>query len=198
MNKITESQRLALQQQFPVTARFSMRGDVLAVDTTLVNRTAVTARVFNVLWEFAPNGAVQKSSMDGYVCVEGLELRIGRLLYPYPAGSKFGLRIVPHLSALAAGETLTETLTFQLPLREYSCYQPYRADVLEEKVVAERATMTYGLIVGGDDAGFLPDPVTGGFRLVDGRLLERMVEVRTAAVPFQAAVMKRKAAFTRF
>lgn len=197
MVRLTESETQELQRQFPVSIEASVDGKTLVIRSELQNHSALRAHVFNVLWDFAPNGSVIAAPVAAYVCLDGEELRLGHMPYPSPNHPVL-VRIVPHLTPLASGRALREDMRFSLPIDEYSPYQRAEPTTQKETARASRVLVVYGVIVGAPDDAFVKSAVTGGFQLIDGRLSERIFEVRSDPVSIDVAVNRRKGYFERF
>ena len=198
MTRLTEKDREALRKQFPFSAKAGIEGGKLVVESMLVNHSVAPAWVFNVLWEYGPDGQIRRAGSDGYACVVSSELRIARMPYPYPATMKIGAAIVPHLTELAVGMSRRERLTFPVPVDEYSCYQPRRQDSPVESVQADHVVVMYGLIAGGEATSFAQDSTTGAQRLIDGTLMDRFVVVQAEPIKLAVEVNRRKDALWRF
>lgn len=197
MVRLTESETQELQQQFPVSIEVSIDGKVLVVRSELQNHSASRAHVFNILWDFAPNGSTIAAPVAAYVCLEGGELRLGHMPYPSPNHPVL-VRIVPHLTPLSAGRALREDMRFSLPIEEYSPYQRAEPTTQKENARASRVVLIYGVIVGAPDDAFVKSTATGGLQLIDGRYSERIFEVRSNPVPINVAVNRRKGYYERF
>ena len=187
MARLTENEAQELQRQFPVLIAAKIDGKSLVVESELRNQSASRAHVYNVLWEYAPSGSPIAAPAAAYVCLEGDELRLGHILYPAP-NRPLIVRIDPHLTALEPGRALSETMRFPLPIEEYSPYDPDEPATPKESKRASRLLMTYGLVVGGTDEAFVRSALTGGLQLIDGRLADRMFDVRSPTVPIDVAV----------
>lgn len=194
---LTESETQELQRQFPVSIEVSIDGKTLVVRSELQNQSASRAHVFNVLWDFAPNGSTVAAPVAAYACLDGEELRLGHMPYPSPKHPVL-VRIVPHLTPLASGRALREDMRFSLPIEEYSPYQRAEPTTQKESARASRVTLIYGVIVGAPDDAFVKSTVTGGLHLIDGRQTERIFEVRSNPVPIDVEVHRRKGYFERF
>ena len=197
MVRLTERETQELQQQFPVSIDVSVDGKTLVVRSELQNHSALRAHVFNVLWDFAPNGSTIAAPAAAYVCLDGEELRLGHMPYPSPNHPVL-VRIVPHLTPLAAGRALREDMRFDVPIEEYSPYQRAEPTTQTESARASRILLIYGVIVAAPDDAFVKSAVTGGFQLIDGRLSERIFEVRSEPVSIDVAVNCRTGYFERF
>ena len=112
----------ALRDKLRVGLTIKAEPAQLVVETTLSNSTAQTIHVFNVLWDYAPSGAIVGPDSPAYVCIEKGQLRLARRQLPYPVGKKVLVTIDPSLTAIAPGSALREQMSFSVPVQEYSCY----------------------------------------------------------------------------
>src|SRR5690242_20243910 len=112
----------AAKQGLRVQLAVRLDGTRLSVDASLANGTGQRVHVFNVLWDYAPTGAIAGPDSPAYVCIEGTELRFALRQLPLPRGRKMIVAIDPFLSTLDAGALLRQQLTFDVPVHEYSCY----------------------------------------------------------------------------
>ncbi len=170
----------------------------LAVDTAVSNLTGQVVHVFNVLWDFAPDGAWVGPDSPAYVCIENGELRMARRPLPYPAGRKVLMTIEPHLTPIAAGSVLREKMSFAIPVHEYSCYFRRQEDSPEEPVESARARFIYGVAVGATEGAFGPAPPGGALRLINATKIGGILTVESVAVPCRVQVLRRRDAFQRF
>lgn len=198
MALIDSDTREALRSHFPVTVTCAVSGGQLVVDSQLVNRGPLNVWIFNVFWDYSEKSVLRKDARNAYVCLEGSELRLGRIVFPYPEGRMIGVAVQPHLSVLNAGASLSEHTALAVPVDEFSCYQPKTRESPTLDATASTLSLTYGIIVGGEEAGFRRDATTGGWHLVDGRLMDRYIEVRSAPVSVKVPIKRRTDDFARF
>lgn len=170
----------------------------LVVEATLSNGTAQAIHVFNVLWDYAPSGAVGAPDSPAYVCVESGELRLARRALPLPAGRKVIVGIDPFLTEVAPGATLREEMSFGVPVQEYSCYFRRQDDSPVAPVEASTARFAYGVVLGATEGAFGPAPVPGALRLVNTTKTKAIAAVESGPVPCTVQVLRRTDAFQRF
>lgn len=188
----------ALGEKLRVTLTLKEEPGALAVETSVSNASAEAVHVFNVLWDYAPDGAVVGPDSPAYVCVENGELRLARRPLPYPVGKKVLVTIEPFLTAIAAGATLKERMSFPVPVHEYSCYFRRQDDSPVDPVEASRALFGYGVVVGATEGAFGPAPTPGALRLVNRTKTRGLLTIESAPVPCKVQVLRRRDAFQRF
>lgn len=170
----------------------------LVVETAVSNSTAQTVHVFNVLWDYAPSGAIVGPDSPAYVCIENGELRLARRPLPNPVGRTFLVAIRPYLTAIAAGAVLREQMSFPVPVQEYSCYFRRQDDSPVEPVESSTARFAYGIAVGATEGAFGPAPMTGALHLINATKIEGILTIESGAVPCKVQVMRRRDGFQRF
>jgi hypothetical protein len=194
IDPVHEAARRSLRVQLAVR----IDGTHLSVAASLANGTGQRVHVFNVLWDYAPTGALAAPDSPAYVCLDGTELRLALRQLPLPPGSKRIVAIDPFLSALDAGAMLRQQLTFDIPVHEYSCYFRREAASPVQIVESAQARFIYGVAIGASDEAFVPAPIQGALKLFNPTKLAGIVNVESDPVACKVQVAKRQDAFARF
>lgn len=188
----------ALREKLRVSLTVKPEPSKLVVETAVSNATGEVVHVFNVLWDYAPSGAIGEPDSPAYVCVENGVLRLARRRLPYPAGRKVLVGIDPFLTPIAAGSVLREQMSFPVPLQEYSCYSRRQDDSPVEPVESTAAIFAYGIVVGAAEGAFGPAPASGALRLVNATRTRGILTIESGAVPCKVQVLRRQDGFPRF
>lgn len=188
----------ALRDKLRVSLTIKAEPAQLVVETALSNSTAQTIYAFNVLWDYAPDGAVGGPDSPAYVCIESGELRLARRQLPYPVGKKVIVGIDPFLSAIAPGSALRENMSFPVPVQEYSCYFRRQDDSPVEPVESSKARFAYGIVVGAAEGAFGPTQIVGALRLINSTKIGGILTIESDAVPCKVQVLRRRDGFQRF
>ena len=188
----------ALRDKLRVTLTVKEEGAQLVVETSVSNSTGQAVHVFNVLWDYAPSGAIVGPDSPAYACIDNGELRLARQPLPYPTGKKVLVTIEPYLTAIAPGAVLREQLSFPVPVQEYSCYFHRQDDSPVEPVESSKARFAYGIVVGATEGAFGPATTAGALRLINKTKIGGILVIESGAVPCKVQVMRRRDAFQRF
>jgi len=188
----------SLRDRFRLDLNVQVEASRLVVETALTNGTAETVHVFNVLWDFAPSGAMVGPDSPAYVCIQGNELRFARRSLPIPAGRKVIMAIDANATPLPAGGVLKEQMIFDVPVHEYSPYFRRSLDSPVDAVESSTARFEYGIAVGAKEGAFAPAPMAGALRLINPTKIEGILLVQSRTVPCRTQVMRRRDAFERF
>ncbi len=197
-NANAQADLAALRERLRVQLALRIEGARLVVEAALTNGTAEPVHVFNVLWDYAPTGAIAGPDSPAYVCIEGEELRLACRRLPYPASRKMIVAIDPFLSRLDAGAVMRQQLSFDTPVQEYSCYFRRHDDSPVEIVKSARARFIYGIAAGGGEGAFVPAPIEGAVKLLNPTRLAGIVNVESPPVECTVAVARRTDSFERF
>jgi hypothetical protein len=188
----------AARQRLRVKLAVRVDANRLLVDASLNNGTGQVVHVFNVLWDYAPSGAIAAPDSPAYVCIDGQELRLACRPLPNPPGRKMIVAIDPFLTPLDAGADMRQELSFDVPVQEYSCYFRREASSPVQVVESARARFIFGVAVGASDGAFAPSPIQGALQLANPTKLAGIVIVESDPVACKVQVAQRKDAFTRF
>ena len=188
----------ALREKLRVGLTIKQEPAQLLVETALSNSTAQTVHVFNVLWDYAPSGAIVGPDSPAYACIENGQLRLARRQLPYPVGKKVLVTIDPYLTAIAPGSALREQMSFPIPVQEYSCYFSRQDDSPVDPVESSTALFAYGIVVGATEGAFVPAPISGALSLINATKIGGILTIESGAVPCKVQVMRRRDAFQRF
>jgi hypothetical protein len=187
----------SLRDRFRVDLNVEVEPARLAVETALTNGTSETVHVFNVLWDYAPSGAIVGPESPAYVCIQDGQLRLARRTLPIP-GKVIYVAIDAYATPLQAGGVLKEKMSFEVPVQEYSCYFRREDDSPVEAVESSTARFEYGVAIGAKEGAFAPAPLPGALRLVNPTKIEGVLLVQSRAVACRTQVMRRRDAFERF
>lgn len=188
----------ALREKLRVSLTVKVEPAGLVVETSVSNSTAQAVHVFNVLWGYAPSGAIVGPDSPAYVCIENGELRLARRQLPYPVGKKISVAKDPYLTAIAPGAVLREQMSFPVPVQEYSCYFRRQDDSPVEPVESSTARFAYGIVVGATEGAFGPAPISGALHLINETKTGGILTIESGVVPCKVQVLRRRDAFQRF
>ncbi len=177
----------------------SLQDNILTVEYLIKNKSAKAIYLFNVLWEFSPDGKYIPAPQPFYTLLQDNgTLHLAKEIPPLPKKKRVELKLVPFATKVEAGKDFSEKFEISAPLLEYNPYFPKEKDKSEELKTAETVVLTVQFVGELEKMEVKPAPLGNALTVWHHDLAEKIRTLSSKPKPISIQVKKRTDYFERF
>jgi hypothetical protein len=196
-NKVEEPNET--KKHVTLETNIGLRGDALSVEYRVKNNSPKPIYLFNVLWEFSPEGKYVRDRHDVYaVLKDDGTLHLAKEAAPLPKNKRVELRIVPFTTRVDAGKDFTEKFDLSLPVSEYNPYFRNKREDTEEVKTAERVLFSIQFLRHLEEMEVRAAPLENAFTVRHKEMWVNMERLTSGPSALTVKVNRRTDYFERF